>query len=127
MATADSTVKAVLNHLLQNGGGISTIVDEWREGSEWYRVWSNGLIEQGGIGTTASNGIVSLTFKKPFAAASYFLYGLMDHSSNSVVSFKCVENPPKTSSSATLKATYSINGETGILHSTSFSWFAIGF
>lgn len=101
--------------------------DEWREGSEWYRVWSNGLIEQGGIGTTASNGIVSLTFKKLFAAANYFLYGLMDHNSNSAVSFKCVENPPKTSSSATLKATYCLAGENGILPNTSFSWFAIGF
>lgn len=127
MATADSTVKAVLNHLLQNGGGISTIVDEWREGSEWYRVWSNGLIEQGGIGTTASNGTVSLTFKKPFATFSYFLYGLMDHSSNSTISFKCVENPPKTSSSATLKATYCLDGGSGLLSNTSFSWFAIGF
>lgn len=109
------------------GGGKSKIIEEWREGSEWYRVWSNGLIEQGGIGTTASNGIVSLTFKKPFAAANYFLYGLMDHSSNSAVSFKCVENPPKTSSSATLKATYCLAGDNGILPNTSFSWFAIGF
>ena len=127
MATANPTVKAVLNHLLHNGGGKSKIIEEWREGSEWYRVWSNGLIEQGGIGTTASNGIVSLTFKKPFATSNYFLYGLMDHNSNSAVSFKCVENPPKTSSSATLKATYCLAGDNGILPNTSFSWFAIGF
>lgn len=30
------------------GGGKSKIIEEWREGSEWYRVWSSGLIEQGG-------------------------------------------------------------------------------
>ena len=124
---ADQTTKKVLDFLKNRNSADAYVVETWQSGTEWYRVWSDGLIEQGGIGTTASNGIVSLTFKKPFAAANYFLYGLMDHSSNSAVAFKCVENPPKTSSSATLKATYCINGESGILNNTSFSWFAIGF
>lgn len=28
------------------GGGNSKIVEEWHEGTDWYRIWSNGFMEQ---------------------------------------------------------------------------------
>lgn len=51
MATADSTVKAVLNHLLQNEGGNHKVIEEWHSesGGQWWRKWSDGYLEQGGL------------------------------------------------------------------------------
>lgn len=67
MATANPTVKAVLNHLLQNGGGISKVIEEWHEGTGWYRVWSSGLIEQGGMTETLdADQSVAVTFPIEF-------------------------------------------------------------
>lgn len=74
MVVADPTVKKVLEDLRKNGGDISTIVDEWREGSEWYRVWSNGLIEQGGRyehGSSTSQLTVTISLNKGFSSADY--------------------------------------------------------
>lgn len=125
MATANPTVKAVLNHLLQNGGGKSKIIEEWREGSEWYRVWSNGLIEQGGAGTSASSGgLATLTFKKPFSTSDYNIVGITTGSSVSVAGFKCTT---KASTSVTLKLTWQQDGGGGPLNNASYTWTAIGF
>lgn len=61
------------------GGAEDYIVEQWHSGSEWYRVWKSGFIEQGGI-ATSSNGVASssgksgsrtYTFRKPFRDANY--------------------------------------------------------
>lgn len=43
-------------------------------GNDWYRVWSDGWIEQGGY-VAASNSNVTVTFKKPFKNTNYCLVG----------------------------------------------------
>lgn len=42
------------------------VMNTWRSGTEWYRVWSDGFIEQGGHGT----GIVC-NFSKAFSNTNY--------------------------------------------------------
>ena len=37
------------------GSGVETVVEHWHEGTEWYRVWSDGFIEQGGISDYLTN------------------------------------------------------------------------
>ena len=65
---SDQTVKKVLDYLKANGGGNYKVIEEWHEGTEWYRVWSSGLVEQGGLAdvTNASNG-KEVTFLKAFS------------------------------------------------------------
>ena len=70
MATANLTVKKVLEDLRKNGGGKSKIIEEWREGSEWYRVWSDGFIEQGGY-EIASQPRQTITFHKSMTGTDY--------------------------------------------------------
>lgn len=47
------------------------ITEVWHSGTAWYRVWSDGFIEQGGkltfTGTTSINK--DITFSKPFASS----------------------------------------------------------
>lgn len=42
------------------------VTKRWHSGTEWYRVWSDGFIEQGGHGTGSA-----CTFSKPFSNKNY--------------------------------------------------------
>lgn len=71
MATANAQAMKVLEHLLQTGVGSSKVVEENKQGNVWYRVWNSGLIEQWGA-MTGTNGVIKVTFLKPFSNSSYF-------------------------------------------------------
>ena len=50
----------------------AVVVESWHSGANWYRVWSDGLIEQGGfIGPGAANTFIYITFPKPFESQIY--------------------------------------------------------
>lgn len=45
------------------------IVETYRNGTEWYRVWSDGWLEQGGYKDGDTKG--TITFLKPYISAEY--------------------------------------------------------
>ena len=49
---------------------IDYVVDSYVNGTEWYRVYKSGWIEQGGTTTTSANSKV-ITFLKPFSDTNY--------------------------------------------------------
>lgn len=68
-----SAVNAVQANLTQIESGIAQIpqprtyvTKTWSSETEWYRVWSDGFIEQGGHGTGSA-----CTFSKPFSNTNY--------------------------------------------------------
>lgn len=68
-----SAVNAVQANLTQIESDIAQIpqprtyvTKTWSRGTEWYRVWSDGFIEQGGHGTGSA-----CTFSKPFSNKNY--------------------------------------------------------
>ena len=60
-----------------SSGGTSgiTVVETWHEGTEWYRVWSDGWIEQGGFinNNTTGQHAGSVKFKKAFTSVNLTL------------------------------------------------------
>ena len=51
---------------------IRYVVDAYSDGTNWYRKWSDGWLEQGGVINTApANEIVTLTFLKPYSSKAY--------------------------------------------------------
>lgn len=49
-----------------------TIIKEWREEEEWYRIWSDGYLEQGGSRQAmTSDGSAILNFRIPFINTNY--------------------------------------------------------
>ena len=72
MATANATVKKVLNHLNQKISSVGGVTKTWKssDGTQWYRVFSDGFIEQGGTGTGAD--VTTITLNTPFAKADYY-------------------------------------------------------
>lgn len=55
------------------------VTETWHSGTSWYRVWSDGFIEQGGKLTFTSTTSINreITFNKPFASSMIGL-SLMD-------------------------------------------------
>ena len=49
------------------------VVEEWHQGTEWYRAWSTGFIEQGGFLALSGVGVEEqqVTFRKAFTGTSY--------------------------------------------------------
>lgn len=50
----------------------AVVVENYKSGNNWYRVWSDGWIEQGGK-TTNTSGAQNITFLKPFSDTNYFV------------------------------------------------------
>lgn len=52
----------------------SFVVETWRsaDGSSWYRKYSDGWLEQGGIAVSSSKEMYTLTFPVAFATTNYF-------------------------------------------------------
>lgn len=60
LTQAETRISALENH-----GAGATVAESYRNGTKWYRVWSDGWLEQGG-NLTASN-----VFLKPFSSTNY--------------------------------------------------------
>lgn len=68
--SAVNTVQAKLTQVESNIAQIphprAYVTKTWSSGTEWYRIWSDGFIEQGGHGTGGA-----CTFSKPFLNKNY--------------------------------------------------------
>ena len=57
---------------LENHGAGATVVESYRNGTEWYRIWSDGWIEQGGYGVASGSGEKkNIVLLKPYIDSSY--------------------------------------------------------
>lgn len=59
------------------------VTKTWRSGTSWYRVWSDGFIEQGGTLTFTDTTTLrkEITFNKPFASSMIGLSLMVGRSS----------------------------------------------
>lgn len=67
LSNLNNTGNAAASNL--NSKGIRTVVETYVNGTNWYRVWSDGWIEQGGKGN--SGAYIIQNFLKPFSNANY--------------------------------------------------------
>ena len=62
---------AVLGQLANvNAASRGYVVDSYHNGTEWYRIYSDGWCEQGGLGP-ANSGVKTITLYKPYSNANY--------------------------------------------------------
>lgn len=111
-----------------NSVGIRTVIDEWKSGYSWFRVWSDGWIEQGGndySATTTYPTNRTINFNKAFTqnnptvviGGSAVSDGAAWHSG-----FSSSVNPPMTKTSFSYKGCLNGNGT-----ANGVSWYACGF
>lgn len=59
-----------LDEITNKINSMKHIIEEYHSGTQWYKIWSDGWIEQGGY---MSAGISdTITFIKPFTNTEYF-------------------------------------------------------
>lgn len=66
LTQAETRISALENH-----GAGATVVESYRNGTEWYRIWSDGWIEQGGYFEKKRDTALTVTFLKPYADTNY--------------------------------------------------------
>ena len=71
LSNLNNTGNAAASNL--NSKGIRTVVETYQNGNNWYRVWSDGWIEQGGAQTNTSAGAITVTVSliRAFATTNY--------------------------------------------------------
>ena len=100
----------------QSGCSARTVIETYRNGTEWYRIWSDGWIEQGGLGNAGVN--IVHTFVKPFSNANYTITATPYVEGSDSTNTYAVAIKSKTASSFTSYLA------AGYLH---FNWSACGY
>ena len=54
-----------------NNVGARTVVESYQNGSNWYRIWSDGWIEQGGVSTHAFDENYTVNLLKTMSNTNY--------------------------------------------------------
>ena len=92
-----------INNRLINLESRKYIVETWNEGTEWYRVWSDGWIEQGGHKLVHNY----IYFIKNFSNTNYIIVGNTSNATSSTDEQYYANNPvnftAKTKSSAYIR------------------------
>jgi len=95
--------------------GIRTVVETWHSGTEWYRVWSDGWIEQGGAHSSTGSPL-SINLNKVFSDTKYTLI---------ILDFDTGGNSTHVSVTAKTTALFSYTRTQNAV--TYNSWFACGY
>ena len=118
LITATSAIQQVANKIDRQGN--ETVVETYRNGTEFYRVWSDGWCEQGG-NVTGTN--ITVTLMKPFIDTNYSVVtGSYDKGSPNDGRYTTVQWRDKTATSFVLNAAYD-----GGLWETEIDWEAKGY
>ena len=97
--------EAVLRSSLEE---VQVIVETYKNGHSWYRVWSDGWCEQGGgFGTEfTSYTPKTVNFLKPFRDTNYSAFEMQGHNNN----LECAAISNKTTGSVTFSGVYNKAG-----------------
>ena len=113
LTQAETRISALENH-----GAGATVVESYRNDTEWYRVWSDGWVEQGGSATYKGASGTTITFSHPFSDTNFYM-GISDYEGGSASVYynhTYIRN----------KAATNCKIYTGCNESISIQWYACG-
>ena len=70
-STMQTSINSQISSIQTTIGQMRYVIEYWQEGTEWYRVWSDGWIEQGGFVGSPANAGSAVNFKKSFQTSNY--------------------------------------------------------
>lgn len=97
-ATLASAVARVESNMINKAS--PHIVEYWRNGTEWYKKYSNGIVEQGG---ELTGGQSSLTFLVEFADVFYNVQAFATSNSYAVTEHSHIDWTTKTTTGVTVR------------------------
>jgi hypothetical protein len=113
LTQAETRISALENH-----GAGATVVESYRNGTEWYRVWSDGWVEQGGSATYEGLSGTTITFFHPFSDTNFYM-SMPDYGGGS-------ESVYYNHTSIRNKAATNCKIYAGCIESISIQWYACG-
>lgn len=132
-----SAVNAVQANLTQIEADIAQIpqpsayiTKTWSSETSWYRMWSDGFIEQGGVATVGNNYCAPVTFPHPFSNTYYSISSYTEESQadSSVIGVKVSIDPGRTNTSLGLTATWAGGGDSDYMSKGyKIYWVAVGY
>lgn len=81
LTEAENRISAIEDNKVDKAGN-AWVVETYRNGTEWYRVWSDGWVEQGGVISIGTQVNKTFNFLKPFADTSYHISINMEYNSS---------------------------------------------
>lgn len=114
---ADQTTKKVLEFLKNRNSADAYVVETGGDSTNWFRVWSDGFIEQWSIQTDKISTLTAnktFTFPKPYSNAEYTLIGV-----GFVISNYGGQYGAKTTTGFTTRSEGEVSGTSG--------WYACGY
>lgn len=97
------------------------ITKTWRSGPNWYRKWSDGFIEQGGIYTNTANSITTFTLSTAFVSTDYTFYRSPQWAAvASSYTYYCMGCISKTTASVKFQSD-------NVSYYTNMDWYACGY
>ena len=99
------------------------LVETWRSGSSWYRVWSDGFIEQGGYAVEGiANVDYGLALLKPYTADYTLIADVSVYTRGDGYNYFAT-----THAASLTHATVYTRGHAGTVDSRGFTWRAVGY
>lgn len=106
------------------------VTKTWHSGTSWYRVWSDGFIEQGDVATVGNSNYAPVTFPHPFSNTYYSIsgYAVEIEVDSSAIVVKVSSHPVRTNTSCGLTATWCGGGDSGYMPKYyKIYWAAVGY
>ena len=117
LSNLNNTGNAAASNL--NSKGIRTVFETYRNGENWYRVWSDGWIEQGGVITASyANAGQTINLLKPFTNTNYTI---------NVSAFYAADLPDGSGSYGQSLITFRSTTSFGTAQTGSKVWYACGY
>lgn len=107
--------------------GVIAIIETGHseDGNQWYRKWSDGWIEQGGVSTgAADNTGATINLLQSYSNTNYTLIGQNMYIGDAAVRY--VKFPTKQNSSFTASTGW-VNGTSATYEANQFQWYACGY
>lgn len=101
----------------------AVVVESWHNGANWYRVWSDGFIEQGGYAVEGiANVDYGLALLKPYTADYTLIADVSVYTRGDGYNYFAT-----THAASLTHATVYTRGHAGTVDSRGFTWRAVGY
>ena len=117
-ALAEALNEKMDRDMYNKATNIHYIVETWHSGTEWYRVWSDGWIEQGGV-VSRTASLLQINLNTPFTSTNYVVQATMGETTASTKNVSGLIVGTQTTSSFYVGNDNSAFGN--------WNWYACGF
>lgn len=109
---------------------VTVVVETYKNGSSWYRIYDDGWVEQGGKVTTSasasSKSYAEITYLVPFNSDNNYYFGVENKANDEQTSLYIAGIYSHSSTSISITSKY-LSGNFGAAGQVTYTWYACGY